>query len=141
MQKGTYFWIFRERLRAGARIFAERRAVLKSFPNKKYCIRRFPRTYPKRCTRRSRRNFLQSGKIAAYLGFCIRSGKISFGIDQIGERKKDVYLILADDTLSENSFKNALEMQTKFSCPLIVTSGGRLGELIQRPQVKAVGIR
>lgn len=84
---------------------------------------------------------MQSGKIAAYLGFCIRSGKISFGIDQIGERKKDVYLILADDTLSENSFKNALEMQTKFSCPLIVTSGGRLGELIQRTQVKAVGIR
>ncbi len=84
---------------------------------------------------------MQSGKIAAYLGFCIRSGKISFGIDQIGERKKDVYLILVDGTLSDNSMKNATRLQTKFSCPLIVTDEERLGEMLSRPSVKAVGIR
>ena len=84
---------------------------------------------------------MQSDKIAAYLGFCIRSGKISFGIDAILERKKDVYLILSDDTLSENSIKNVFLAKDKFACPLLMTSGGELGKLLCRPSVKAVGIR
>lgn len=84
---------------------------------------------------------MQSDKIAAYLGFCIRSGKISFGVDAVEERKKDVYLILFDDTLSENSKKNVFLLQKKFSCPLIETTKGALGKLLARVSVKAVGIR
>ena len=84
---------------------------------------------------------MQSDKIVAYLGFCIRSGKISFGVDAIEERKKDVYLILIDDTLSENSKKNVFQAKEKFSCPLIETASGELGKMLSKITVKAVGIR
>ena len=84
---------------------------------------------------------MQSDKITTYLGFCIRAGKISFGIDAILERKKDVYLLVADDTLSENSMKNLFQAKEKFACPLIITDGGELGKLLSRAAVKAVGVR
>lgn len=84
---------------------------------------------------------MQSDKIATYLGFCIRSGKISFGLDAIEERKRDIYLVMADAALSENSMKNAFALKQKFSCPMIVTTSEELGKLLHRAAVKAVGVR
>ena len=78
-------------------------------------------------------------KISSYLGFCIRAGKIVFGVDRI-ETQKKAYLLLADGELKENSFKIMLKASEKFSAKLIVTENNLLGELLHRPQVKAVAI-
>jgi hypothetical protein len=80
-----------------------------------------------------------NGKIGAYLGFCIRSGNIVFGVDGMESVKKGVYLLMADKSLSENSFKTLIKLKEKFSCPLLITEG--LGELLHRPSVKAVAVK
>lgn len=78
-------------------------------------------------------------KISAYLGFCIRAGKIVFGIDRI-EVAKRAYLLIADGDLKENSFKIMLKTSNRLSCKLFVTEKGLLSELLHKPQVKAVAI-
>jgi len=80
---------------------------------------------------------LQNDKISTYLGFCIRSGKIVFGVDRAEALKKGVHLLIADSTLSENSMKVLVKLKEKFSCPLLVTEGVSLSELLHRPAVKA----
>lgn len=78
-------------------------------------------------------------KISSYLGFCIRAGKIVFGVDRV-ETIKKAYLLLADGELKENSFKVMCKASEKLSAKIIVTEKGLLGELLKRPQVKAVAI-
>ena len=50
---------------------------------------------------------MQKSKIETYLGFCIRARKIVFGIDEIEQQRKGVYLIICDGTLGSNSLKVA----------------------------------
>ena len=38
---------------------------------------------------------MQNDKISTYLGFCIRSGKIVFGVDRAEALKKGVHLLIA----------------------------------------------
>lgn len=80
-------------------------------------------------------------KIGAYLGFCIRSGKIVYGVDDIEKQKKGVCLLIADGTLSENSLKAIGKAREKFACPLLLTENGLLGELLHKPAVKAAAIK
>lgn len=80
-------------------------------------------------------------KIGAYLGFCIRSGKIVYGVDETEKQKKGVCLLIADGALSENSFKAMQKAHEKFACPFLVTENGLLGELLHKPAVKAVAIK
>ena len=84
---------------------------------------------------------MQNDKISAYLGFCIRSGKIVFGVDRAEALKKGVHLLIADSTLSENSMKVLVKLKEKFSCPLLVTEGVSLSELLHRPAVKAAAFK
>ena len=84
---------------------------------------------------------MQNDKISAYLGFCIRSGKIVFGVDRAEALKKGVHLLIADSTLSENSMKVLVKLKEKFSCPLLVTEGVSLSELLHRPAVKAAAVK
>ena len=80
-------------------------------------------------------------KIGAYLGFCIRSGKIIYGVDEIEKQKKGVYLLLADGALSENSLKVVEKSREKLACPCLVTENGLLGELLHKPAVKAAAVK
>ena len=84
---------------------------------------------------------MQNDKISTYLGFCIRSGKIVFGVDRAEALKKGVHLLIADSTLSENSMKVLVKLKEKFSCPLLVTEGVSLSELLHRPAVKAAAVK
>ena len=84
---------------------------------------------------------MQNDKISTYLGFCIRSGKIVFGVDRAEALKKGVHLLIADSTLSENSMKLLVKLKEKFSCPLLVTEGVSLSELLHRPAVKAAAVK
>ena len=78
-------------------------------------------------------------KISTYLGFCIRAGKITFGIDRV-ETQKRAYLLLADGELSENSMKIMKKSMSRLNCELLVTEKGLLGALLHRPGVKAAAI-
>ena len=84
---------------------------------------------------------MQNDKISTYLGFCIRSGKIVFGVDRAEALKKGVHLLIADSTLSENSMKVLVKLKEKCSCPLLVTEGVSLSELLHRPAVKAAAVK
>lgn len=83
----------------------------------------------------------ENPKIASYLGFCVRSGKIAFGVDGAEALKKGVFLLIADGALKEHSLKTMMKLKDKFACPLVVTGENRLGELLRRPAVKAVAIK
>ena len=80
-------------------------------------------------------------KIETYLGFCVRARKIVFGIDEIENQKKGVFLLIADGALSENSFKVMQKTQERLACPLIVTNADTLGITLHKPAVKAVAIK
>ena len=83
---------------------------------------------------------METSKISSYLGFCIRSRKILFGVDNIEKQRKNVFLLLADEKISENSLKILIKSKEKFACPLIIMQAEKLGELVYRPTVKAVGV-
>ena len=80
-------------------------------------------------------------KISAYLGFCIRSGKIVYGVDEIAEHKKRISLLIIDGGLSENSRKEIYKAQERLACPLLETETDLLGEVLHKPAVKAVAIK
>lgn len=47
----------------------------------------------------------KENKLAAYIGFAIKAGKVMWGIDNIIGKKKLPLVILKDKTLSQNSAK------------------------------------
>ncbi len=78
-------------------------------------------------------------KIETYLGFCVRAGKITFGVDRIEKLKKSA-LLIADGGVGKNSFKPTLLVKERLGCPLLVTDEGVLGQYLHRPAVKVVAI-
>ena len=54
-----------------------------------------------------------NGKIEAYIGFCIKSGKISLGSGAISTLRGGVYLIIADGTAAKNSKRLALKFKNR----------------------------
>ena len=79
--------------------------------------------------------------MGAYLGFCLRAGKIIFGVDDIETHKKKIHLLLVDSSLAENSLKRLKKANEKFLSPLLTVEEGLLGTLLHRPAVKAVAIK
>lgn len=66
-------------------------------------------------------------KIETYLGFCIRSGRIEFGVDRAESLKKGVYLLMASASLSENSMKTLVKLKEKFSWSAAGRGGRGIG--------------
>ncbi len=83
---------------------------------------------------------MENNKIATYLGFCIRAGKIIFGVDRLEKQKKGVHLLLIDGGVGKNSLKPTLLAKERLNCPLIMTEAGVLGETLHRPAVKVAAI-
>ena len=81
-----------------------------------------------------------NNKIETYIGFCVRSRKIIFGVEMIERQKKGVYLLIADGAIGKNSLKSMVNAQTNFSCPFLMTDEGALSASVHRPAVKAVAI-
>lgn len=78
-------------------------------------------------------------KMTTYLGFCIRAGKISLGLDRATALKR-AELMLWDGTLSENSKEKAVKLQQKFGCKAIVCEGTELAVLLHRPGCKLAAV-
>jgi hypothetical protein len=81
-----------------------------------------------------------TSKIETYLGFCIKANKIVLGIDNI-EQKRNIPLLIVDESISLKSMENAKRLQEKFACPMIVFPSGALGEKLHKPAVKIAGIQ
>lgn len=82
----------------------------------------------------------KNSKIEGYLGFCIKAGKATLGLDRAEELHRPPALLLADNTLSPGSKKRAFRLAEKFTCPLIVCEGISLAELIHRPACKFLAV-
>ncbi len=83
---------------------------------------------------------LVKSKIETYLGFCIRSRKIAFGVEEIAKLKTGC-LLLVDKALGESSFKEMNKARERLKCPMIEIEKDVLGELLHRFGVKAVAIK
>lgn len=81
-----------------------------------------------------------TGKVEAYLGFCLRARKIAFGGGTLDTLKKGVYLIIVCSTASENTFKLAIKYKNRFSCPLIICKTG-LENAVRKEGCKIAAIR
>ncbi len=83
----------------------------------------------------------ENKKIAAYLGFCIRAGKVTYGVDNMENLKKGVFLLIVDEALGESSFKTVRKIGERFACKLLVGKTGALGAVLHKPTVKAVAVK
>ena len=62
---------------------------------------------------------MERSKTATYLGFAKRAGKLTLGVQAAGTVKKDVFLLVADESVAPNNRKEIEKLQKRFSCPLI----------------------
>ncbi len=84
---------------------------------------------------------MTTNKIATYLGFCLRARKLLLGTDNVESARRNVYLLMADETLSANAWKILVKAQEKFSCPLLQCSPDFIGECLHRYGVKALAVQ
>lgn len=82
---------------------------------------------------------MNGNKIEAYLGFALRAGKVSIGLNSIETLKKGVCCLLLDGAAAKNSQKEARKLRARFSCPLLVVED--LGVLAKREGCKVIAIK
>ena len=77
-------------------------------------------------------------KIAAYVGFAIKSGAFVPGVDNI-KASNGIKLVIADATLSDNSFRRVSRYAEERGIPLALSDN--LAEICRKDAVKAAGIK
>ena len=77
-------------------------------------------------------------KIAAYIGFSVKAGKIVYGYEGVITAGKKVRLILVSDALGENSLKKVLRGAERSGVKVMTLSN--LAEYFGGKQVKCVGL-
>lgn len=83
---------------------------------------------------------MQADKIVAYLGFAIKKGSVIFGVDAAEAYRKKIFLIVYDETLSDNSRKSAEKIRKKHKCTSIRFKGMTLSEIVYRNNCKFVAL-
>ncbi len=79
-------------------------------------------------------------KVETYIGFCIKSGKISIGSGAISTLKGGVKLLILDGTAAKNSKRLALKFKTRFDCPLVVCKSD-FSRVVNRDAAKIAAIK
>ena len=82
---------------------------------------------------------MNGNKIEAYLGFALRAGKLTLGLNSIETLKKGVCCLLLDEGAAKNSHKEARKLKVRFACPLIIVKD--LGALIKREGCKVAAVK
>ena len=59
-------------------------------------------------------------RIETFIGFCVKSGKITLGSGAIDTLRKGVYVLIVSADAEKNTQKLAIKYKNRFSCPLIV---------------------
>lgn len=83
---------------------------------------------------------MAENKAERYLGLCLRAGKLILGADNI-EKEKKLFLIVMDESISENAKKKLWRISVRLACPLLQVKRELLGKWLARPAVKAVGLK
>ena len=83
---------------------------------------------------------MANSKIETYIGFCIKSGKISVGSGAIDTLKGGVKLLVLDGTSAKNSVRLALKFKNRFNCPLLLCKAG-FERIVNREGAKIAAIR
>ena len=81
---------------------------------------------------------MAGNKIAAYLGFARRAGKLTLGVNAAC-CARGVRLLVADLSASENTKKEIEKLARKFSCHVVWTEG--LEELTGKASCKLAALR
>ena len=81
---------------------------------------------------------MRGSKAASYLGFARRAGKLTLGVNAV-ETVKSCYLLVADESLTQNSRKKIEKMRERLNCPLVYCDG--LGDMVGRPGCKLAAVR
>lgn len=82
---------------------------------------------------------MQRSKVRSYLGFALRAGKLTLGVNAAETLKKGVRLLIADSSVAKNSFKVICKLKDRFACPLLFAKD--LGELAEKPGCKLAAVR
>lgn len=82
---------------------------------------------------------MERSKMASYLGFARRAGKLTLGVNASHALKRGVYLLVADPTAQKNSQKELEKLKNKFCCPVVYCEG--LGALVGKDTCKLVAVR
>ena len=83
---------------------------------------------------------MAQSKIETYVGFCIKSGKITRGSGAVSTLKNGVYLIMVDGTAAKNTQKLAFKFKNRFSCPLLICKAG-FESVVNKDGCKLAAIR
>ncbi len=67
---------------------------------------------------------MAESKVETFIGFSIKSGKISLGSGAISVLRGKVYLIIVDGKSAKNSRRLAIKYKNRFNCPLIICKDG-----------------
>ena len=81
---------------------------------------------------------MRGSKASSYLGFARRAGKLTLGVNAV-ETVKSCYLLVADESLTQNSRKKIEKMRERLNCPLVYCDG--LGDMVGRQGCKLAAVR
>lgn len=77
-------------------------------------------------------------KLATYLGFAKKSGKIVYGVDNILDKSKKAIMLMCDKSLSENSFSKIKNISERVNIKIYVTDN--LDKILNTTNCKAIAI-
>ncbi len=83
---------------------------------------------------------MAKGRIETFIGFSVKSGKITLGSGAIGTLRGGVYLIILDGSAAKNSVRLALKFKNRFACPLLICDSG-FEEAVNKAGCKLAAIR
>lgn len=83
---------------------------------------------------------LKTSKIASYIGFAARSGKIVYGADSVIKRGKRRKVIVLCPTAGENTSKQIRSYAEKTESPLVFLDGITLEEILKKHNCKVVAV-
>ncbi len=78
-------------------------------------------------------------KIVSYIGFAIKAKKAIIGQSALKKAQEKIFLILVDNSASQNLKDLAKNSANKKGCPLIITKPP-LAELTHQPDIKIIAI-
>lgn len=76
-------------------------------------------------------------KVKTYVGFAIKARKAVFGLDNITDFRKRMYLILMDESLSPNNAKKLIRHAEEKNIPLVNFC---IENILPEKNCKAIGI-
>ncbi len=82
---------------------------------------------------------MERSKTASLLGFARRAGKLALGVNGVSALKKNVFLLVADESAAKNSRKEIEKLSVRFSCPVLYCDG--LGVFVGKEGCKLAAVR